>query len=207
MQGSSCFCLSDACCSFSRHSLPLPSRNFKASGSYIKSYLRKGQAFLGLGLNREAVKTLDEGAQQGGAAALRQHSAWCCSHPAQRTLARGALAGQADRWGADSEAPARPPLAGLKMDPFNPDLKLALQQANQAMLQVRADSTHSVALTTPHRSGSRGHMSACRRSRLCSTSQAWGLRLAALQDLAEGRGRETKAIEYPEARQRISYHP
>lgn len=30
---------------------------------------------------------------------------------------------------------------------------------------------------------------------------------AGLQDLAEGKGRETKAIDYPEARQRISYHP
>ena len=28
-----------------------------------------------------------------------------------------------------------------------------------------------------------------------------------LQDLAEGKGRETKAIEYPEPRQRISFHP
>lgn len=47
------------------------------------------------------------------------------------------------------------------MDPFNLELKQALQAANQAVLR----------------------------------------------DLAEGRGRETRAIEYPEARQRISYHP
>ncbi|KAL4451864.1 hypothetical protein ABPG75_007526 [Micractinium tetrahymenae] len=85
-------------------------RNFKGSGGYVKSFLRKGQALMGLGLNREALKTLDE---------------------------------------------------GLKLDPFNPDLKLALQKADQAVLK----------------------------------------------DLAEGKGRETKAIEYPEARQRISYHP
>ncbi|KAL4424877.1 hypothetical protein ABPG77_002100 [Micractinium sp. CCAP 211/92] len=85
-------------------------RNFKGSGSYVKSFLRKGQALLGLGLSRDAVKALDE---------------------------------------------------GLKLDPFNPDLKLELQKANQAVLK----------------------------------------------DLAEGKGRETKAIDYPEARQRISYHP
>lgn len=85
-------------------------RNLKASGSFVKSFLRKGQALMGLGLNRDAAKALEE---------------------------------------------------GVKLDPFNPELKLALQQANQAVLK----------------------------------------------DLAEGKGRETKAIDYPEARQRISYHP
>lgn len=51
--------------------------------------------------------------------------------------------------------------AGLQLDPFNLDLKAALQRANQAVLR----------------------------------------------DLAEGRGRQTRAIEYPEPQQRISYHP
>ncbi len=50
---------------------------------------------------------------------------------------------------------------GLKLDPFNPDLKLALQAANEAVLR----------------------------------------------DLAEGKARQTLAIEYPEPHKRISYHP
>ena len=53
------------------------------------------------------------------------------------------------------------PCAGLKLDPFNPDLKLALQAANEAVLR----------------------------------------------DLAEGKARQTLAIEYPEPHKRISYHP
>lgn len=85
-------------------------RNFKGSASYVKSFLRKGQALMGLGCNRDAAATLDK---------------------------------------------------GLQYDPFNLDLKLALERANQAIVK----------------------------------------------DLVEGRGRETKAIEYPEANQRISYHP
>ena len=51
--------------------------------------------------------------------------------------------------------------AGLKLDPFNIELKLALQKANEAVLR----------------------------------------------DLAEGKARQTMAIEYPEAHKRISYHP
>lgn len=57
--------------------------------------------------------------------------------------------------------PTHPSKAGLKLDPFNLELKQGLQEANAAVLR----------------------------------------------DLAEGRARETRAIEYPEARQRISYHP
>ncbi|PSC69443.1 arginine methyltransferase [Micractinium conductrix] len=85
-------------------------RNFKGAPSYVKSFLRKGRALMGLGRNREAALALDE---------------------------------------------------GLKYDPLNLDLKHALQQANAAVVK----------------------------------------------DLAEGKGRETKAIEYPEPRQRISFHP
>jgi protein arginine N-methyltransferase 7 len=85
-------------------------RNFKAAPSYVKSFLRKGQAQLGMGLSRVAAATFD---------------------------------------------------AGLKLDPFNIELKLALQKANEAVLR----------------------------------------------DLAEGKARQTMAIEYPEAHKRISYHP
>lgn len=44
-----------------------------------------------------------------------------------------------------SSAPACPCPAGVKLDPFNPELKLALQQANQAVLKVgRARSALSI---------------------------------------------------------------
>lgn len=36
-------------------------RNFKGSASYVKSFLRKGQALLGLGCSREAAATLEAG--------------------------------------------------------------------------------------------------------------------------------------------------
>ena len=48
-------------------SLSPASRNFKAAPSYVKSFLRKGQAQLGMGLSREAAATFDQGA--GGRAA------------------------------------------------------------------------------------------------------------------------------------------
>lgn len=38
-----------------------PSRNFKGAPSYVKSFLRKGRALMGLGRNREAALALDEG--------------------------------------------------------------------------------------------------------------------------------------------------
>jgi len=40
-------------------------RNYKGAASYIKSFLRKGQALMGLGLNREAARTLDAGRGRG----------------------------------------------------------------------------------------------------------------------------------------------
>jgi hypothetical protein len=36
-------------------------RNLKGSSSYIKSFLRKGRALMGLGRHREAVTVFDEG--------------------------------------------------------------------------------------------------------------------------------------------------
>lgn len=44
---------------------PPPRRNLKASGSFVKSFLRKGQALMGLGLNRDAAKALEEGELHG----------------------------------------------------------------------------------------------------------------------------------------------
>jgi len=85
-------------------------RNAKGSETFIKSFLRKGRALLGLGRHREAVATIER---------------------------------------------------GLQLDPLNIDLKLALEEANQRVLQ----------------------------------------------DLAEGKGHERRAIEYPEPSQRIAYHP
>lgn len=62
----------------------LPCSNFKGSASYIKSFVRKGQALLALRRNREAVITFEK---------------------------------------------------GLSHDPFNLDLKLGLEKANQGVLQ------------------------------------------------------------------------
>ena len=50
---------------------------------------------------------------------------------------------------------------GVKLDPFNPDLKAGLQRASAGILQ----------------------------------------------DLVDGKGRETRAITYPQSAQRITYHP
>ena len=52
-------------------SLCASSRNFKAAPSYVKSFLRKGQAQLGMGLSREAAATFDQGA--GGRAVACWH--------------------------------------------------------------------------------------------------------------------------------------
>lgn len=42
----------------------MPARsNFKGSAGYVKSFLRKGQALMGMSCNREAAATLDAGAR------------------------------------------------------------------------------------------------------------------------------------------------
>lgn len=116
---------------------PLPSRNFKGSGSYVKSFLRKGQALLGLGLSRDAVKALEEGGQgqqpPTGRPLPLQHSRHR-QHLTQCMPIGGACL-EASLLRISSGSPC-PYMAGLKLDPFNPDLKLALQKANQAVLKV-----------------------------------------------------------------------
>lgn len=85
-------------------------RNAKGSSSYIKSFLRKGQALIGLGRHREASLTFEK---------------------------------------------------GLELDPWNIDLRKGLESASKKIVE----------------------------------------------DLMHGKGQEHRAITFPEASQRITYHP
>lgn len=129
----------------------LKCRNFKASASYIKSFLRQGQALLGLGRSREAAAALDAGAARAGTGSRRSLRQAALHSPLTLPSSRCSL----------PNCPPISPSAGLRLDPFNPDLKLALQEAQAAVLR----------------------------------------------DLAAGRARQARALEAPEPRQLISYHP
>jgi hypothetical protein len=106
-------------------------RNYKGASSYIKSFLRKGQALLGLGANRLAADTLEKGEQHllasrkaAGTCFRQPHTLVCC-------------------WGLFSlglpllfDWPVLALTPGLEIDPFNPDMKKALMDAQDGILRV-----------------------------------------------------------------------
>lgn len=96
---------------------------------------------------------------------------------------------------------------GLAMDPFNPDLKLGLEAANQGVLQDLLEGTLSMhgrpfpsccthILTVPHQ-----------LKRNSFDTQASSPSSPNPVCLCAGRGHERRAIEYPATSQRITYHP
>lgn len=111
----------------------------------------------------------------------------------------------------------------LKLDPLNPELKLGLQRANEGLVKDLVEGERqSGSAASAVRSGF-VVVGQCRRlapghcmsmfaapgcqAQLASCELCGNVRSPHAVLRCAGRGRETRALEYPQPSQRISYHP